>query len=95
MRRRHSCSPLPGARRSFVGAAAYTAKLTGQMRAPPELDQILPLILTTGKICQGALRWKHIHWFLLGMMAAWTPGMQALVVILGRHDIHNSADNSR
>lgn len=65
------------------------------MQAPPELDQILPFILTTGKICRGGAAMEAYHWFLLGMMAAWTPGMLALGVLLWRHDIHSSADSSR
>jgi hypothetical protein len=59
------------------------------------LDQILPLILYNWKDLQGGAAMEAYHWFQLGMMAAWTPGMLALGVMLWRHDIHNSADNSR
>jgi hypothetical protein len=34
------------------------------------------------------------HWFLLGMMVAWTPGLLALALLLWRSNGQNSADNS-
>jgi hypothetical protein len=34
------------------------------------------------------------QWFLLGMMVAWTPSLLALALMLRRHHIIDSADNS-
>jgi hypothetical protein len=34
------------------------------------------------------------QWFLLGMMAAWTPGLLALALILLRHNIDSAGQDS-
>ena len=37
---------------------------------------------------------ESYHWFLLGMMVAWTPGLLVVALLLWRHHVDQNSEDS-